>query len=176
MLVVLNAQRDSIRSADREASEQRITIMLISVVVVFLVCQLPQAILKLYTVYVVSTPGALTAARRLELAIGGNFCNLLVIINSAVNFVLYSALSAKFRQTFERTFCSCCVGGAEQVRRRSSASVTGITSVPLTNASMMDAADDPQRRRRPPTLSTDIGHDDVTATSGHGPALLHVAS
>jgi len=162
------------RSADREANEQRITVMLISVVVVFLVCQLPQAILKLYSVYVMSTPGERTSARRLELAIGGNFCNLLVIINSAVNFVLYSALSAKFRQTFRRTFCSCCLGGGEQVRRRSSASVTGLTSVPLTNTSMIDAgADDPQRRRRPRNLSTDAGHDDVTPqNSGRSPALL----
>jgi len=162
------------RSADREVSEQRITVMLISVVVVFLVCQLPQAILKLYTVYVMSTPGALTSARRLELAIGGNFCNLLVIINSAVNFVLYSALSAKFRQTFERTFCRCCVGGDERVRRRSSASVTGPTFVPLTKISMIDAAaDDAQRRRRPRNVSTDTGHDDVTAEdTGLNPALL----
>jgi len=123
-------QSESTKSADRDVSEQSITVMLISVVV-FLVCQLPQAILKLYTVYLVFTPGALTTARRLRLVIGGNFCNLLVMINSATNFVLYSVLSAKFHQTFERTFCRCYGSAEQDGRRRSSVGVTGTTTVAL---------------------------------------------
>ena len=163
-------------AADREVTEQRITVMLISVVVVFLVCQLPQAIQKLYTVYVASTPGAFTAERRLRLAIGGNVCNLLVIVNSAVNFVLYSALSVKFRQTFRRTFCRWCRagaggGGGGTARRRSSASVVGATqtaAVPLTTA-----VDDETRPPLPATnrrLRRTASTDDqlVTAdTSSH---------
>jgi len=164
-------QRESTRSADREQTEQRITVMLISVVVVFLVCQLPQAIQKLYTVYLVSTPGALTTARRLELAIGGNFCNLLVMINSAVNFVLYSAFSAKFRQTFERTFCCC----------RSSPGGGGVAGVPLHTTKLVTVDNDEHRRRQPHTDSTRLCEDDdeldVTAqaagiASGHGQSLL----
>ena len=163
-------QRESTRSSDRETTEQRITVMLISVVVVFLVCQLPQAILKLYTVYLVSTPGALTTAHRLRLQIGGNLCNLLVIVNSAVNFVLYSALSAKFRRTFERTFC-CCRDAAGQSRRPSE---TGVTAVPLTTTLMSDDDRDLHSRRRPRIVLTDFGDEHVTAaeTSGHSRTLL----
>jgi len=139
-------QREStISSSDREVTEHRITVMLISVVVVFLVCQLPQAIQKLYTVYLVSTPCALTTDRRLRLAIGANFCNLLVIVNSAINFVLYSALSAKFRQTFRRTFCRCRVVAPS--RRRGPDDCE--TAVPLATT-----VDDARRTRLPrPTVS-----------------------
>jgi len=162
-------QRETTRNTDRDVSEQRITVMLISVVVVFLVCQLPQAIQKLYTVYLVSTPGALTTARLLELAIGGNFCNLLVIVNSAVNFVLYSALSAKFRQTFKLTFC-CCRGAGQSRRGSSAAGVTYTEAVPLNNALMTvdDDGDERRHRRRPRTVPTDLSDKLVTVeTSDH---------
>jgi len=161
-------QRESTRSADRESTEQHITVMLISVVVVFLVCQLPQAILKLYSVYVVSTPGALTQARRLELAIGGNFCNLLVMVNSAVNFVLYSALSAKFRQTFDRTFCRCRRAG-------------GAGGLPLQTAGSRLVTvdyDGLRSRHRPHTDSTRLADDELVTpetagiTCGHSQSLL----
>lgn len=50
------------------------------------------------------------------LKIAGNVFNLLVVINSSVNFVLYSSFSSKFRMTFRRLFChrgrlSRCLGG-----------------------------------------------------------------
>jgi len=159
-------QRESKRSSDRDVTEQRITVMLISVVVVFLVCQLPQAIQKLYTVYLVSTPGAMTTARQLQLAIGGNFCNLLVIVNSAVNFVLYSALSAKFRQTFLLTFCPCYV---RQARRSSATNLTGLgatAAVPLQADTATTAVGEPKRqhrRGRPHTALTDFNHELVNA-------------
>lgn len=157
MVLLCASQRDSSRSADREVTEQRITLMLIIVVVVFLVCQLPQAIQKLYTVYLISTPGALTTSRRLELTIGANICNLLVIINSAINFVLYSAFSAKFRQTFQRTFCCC----------RRSASVD--TAVPLTTK-LLTVNNDPRHRQ---TATTGFGDQHLAVrTSGHSRTLL----
>jgi len=39
--------------------------------------------------------------------ITGNVFNLLVMVNCAANFILYSALSTKFRATFSRLFCAC---------------------------------------------------------------------
>ena len=39
--------------------------------------------------------------------ITGNVFNLLVMVNCAANFVLYSALSTKFRATFSQLFCAC---------------------------------------------------------------------
>jgi len=151
-------------TADRDVTEHRITVMLISVVVVFLVCQLPQAVQKLYTVYLVSAHGQLTTGRSLRLAIGANFCNLLVIVNSAVNFILYSALSAKFRHTFRQTFCC-----SRQWRCRGSASVIGTMAVPLSNTLMMDG-DHPGRRHRPRVGSTDS--TDKHVTCGRSQTLL----
>jgi len=39
--------------------------------------------------------------------ITGNVFNLLVMVNCAANFILYSALSTKFRSTFSHLFCAC---------------------------------------------------------------------
>jgi len=39
--------------------------------------------------------------------ITGNVFNLLVMVNCAANFILYSAFSTKFRSTFSSLFCAC---------------------------------------------------------------------
>ena len=41
--------------------------------------------------------------------------NLLVMINCSANFILYSAFSTKFRQTFRRMFCCCLRGGPDEL-------------------------------------------------------------
>jgi len=46
-------------------------------------------------------------ARGQVMRITGNVFNLLVMVNCAANFILYSALSTKFRATFSRLFCAC---------------------------------------------------------------------
>ena len=91
----------------RQQREQQITVMLISVVMVFLVCQLPQAITNLYMAYMMATNPSPGMVLRYRLLIVGNVCNLLVMINSSCNFILYSSFSTKFRCTFRRIFCRC---------------------------------------------------------------------
>jgi len=89
------------RSSHIQTSQQtqrHTTLVLCSVVIVFLLCQLPQAVLKVYS----SSNISMTTARQLQVTIVANYCNLLVIINSSINFVLYSVFSSKFRQTFRR--------------------------------------------------------------------------
>ncbi len=91
----------------KQGSEQhKITIMLITVVVVFLFCQLPQAVLNMYVTYLTVTDG-LRKHRIIIITIIGNVFNLLVIINSSVNYILYSAFSNRFRATFNKLFCRC---------------------------------------------------------------------
>lgn len=82
-------------------NEQAITVTLITVVLVFLVCQLPQAIQQLYAIYLDLTD-QLTKERNLVLRIQGNYFNLLVMINASANFLLYSAFSYEFRRSFKR--------------------------------------------------------------------------
>lgn len=76
--------------------EKRITVMLIAVVIVFLICNLPTAVVLIYTS--VHIP---TSRRESALLRGfGNIFNLLAAINAACNFMLYTALSDKYRKYF----------------------------------------------------------------------------
>ncbi|KAI0220218.1 FMRFamide receptor [Lamellibrachia satsuma] len=93
---MMQGMTTSSRRARRAAEQSRVTTMLIIVVVVFLVCQLPSAIMN-----TVDPP------KTDNIIIIHNVCNLLVVINSAVNFVLYSSVSGKFRRTFRHVFLRC---------------------------------------------------------------------
>ncbi|XP_014775344.1 FMRFamide receptor [Octopus bimaculoides] len=88
------------KSSEKSGSEQqKITLMLISVALVFLICQFPGALLLLYSRSI--APGR----RGNDIKIAANITNLLVQINSSVNFILYSLISTKFRRTFALVFC-----------------------------------------------------------------------
>ncbi|XP_023174410.2 uncharacterized protein LOC111601821 [Drosophila hydei] len=73
------------------SQENRVTITLIAVVLLFIVCQLPWAI---YLILVQYMEIEMNIQR-----IAGNVCNLLVAINAAANFFLYCVLSDKYRKT-----------------------------------------------------------------------------
>ena len=122
---------DGSRTERHGRDQQRITVMLIILVAVFLVCQMPQAVQKLYHVYLEKTAAddGLTAQQQLTLTITANYFNLLVMINSSVNFVLYSSFSTKFRLTFRRLFCKC-------LRKRRGAGVPDIMVSEMTSMPM----------------------------------------
>lgn len=86
----------------RQKSEQRVTLTLICIVIVFLLCHSPQAVLNLYISYLEYRKYTISVVMWYKFRIAGNLCNLLVIINASVNFVLYSAFSTKFRRTLNR--------------------------------------------------------------------------
>ncbi|GAB1606664.1 FMRFamide receptor-like [Argonauta hians] len=88
------------RKSEKSGSEQqKITLMLISVALVFLICQFPGALLLLYATSIAH------GRRGNDIKIAANITNLLVQINSSVNFILYSLISTKFRRTFALVFC-----------------------------------------------------------------------
>lgn len=82
--------------------ENNVTIMLVSVVMVFIVCQVPALIYNM--AYSISME-TVTSSQAWEVL--STFRNFLVNLNSAINFILYCALGQKFRRTFVRTFCPC---------------------------------------------------------------------
>ncbi|XP_005090731.1 FMRFamide receptor [Aplysia californica] len=88
----------------RQSRENNVTIMLVSVVMVFIICQVPALIYNM--AYAIDMPKVMTS---LGWNVMSNFRNFLVTLNSAVNFILYCALGQKFRRTFVRTFCPCLV-------------------------------------------------------------------
>ena len=93
------------REPRRQQEQLKITMMLISVVAVFLICQFPNASLMVYTTYIDMAEVTMTAYDRNNVRIAGNVVNLLILINASCNCVLYSVMSSKFRRVFLRAFC-----------------------------------------------------------------------
>jgi hypothetical protein len=83
-------------SSMRQVQEKGITVMLISVIIFFIVCQTPTAVTLIYSHF--WEPPAFTWEWT-RLRIMGNIFNSLVTLNCASNFVLYCMLSTKFRKT-----------------------------------------------------------------------------
>jgi len=103
--------------------------------------------------------------------ITGNVFNLLVMINCAANFILYSAFSTKFRATFSRLFCAChvappssSVSGRGASGRRCDVDQTAgrSTASSTVTADMYNVTDD-QRVTQPAIDNTII--DDLNITS-----------
>lgn len=98
LMTMTQTQRDSANQ------ENKITIMLIAVVILFLICQLPTAVMLVYTsahVYPLnSNSDALITGLN-------NIFNILMASNASCNFVLYCVLSEKYRRTFHKVFCKC---------------------------------------------------------------------
>ncbi|ODM93653.1 FMRFamide receptor, partial [Orchesella cincta] len=92
-----NQQMSSVRQLQTIRQENRITVILIVVVIVFLFCQMPTALVLIYTSIHMPDPGSAEEGILLGL---GNIFNLLVAINAACNFLLYTALSDKYRKYF----------------------------------------------------------------------------
>lgn len=96
-------QTDHASSTQRQ--ENKITITLIAVVILFMICQIPTAILFiLKNAYKSSDPYLEKFYRIL-----GNIFNFLVTLNAAANFLLYCAFSARYRRTLIATFFGKCI-------------------------------------------------------------------
>lgn len=93
-------QSDSIQT-----QENKITITLIAVVILFMVCQIPTAITLIYNLF--HQPPMNSVEENIGLGLG-NIFNFLVTINASCNFMLYCALSDKYRRTFLLTFLPSC--------------------------------------------------------------------
>ncbi|KAK0054570.1 FMRFamide receptor [Biomphalaria pfeifferi] len=86
----------------KQSRENNVTIMLVSVVMVFIVCQVPALIYNI--AYSISMN---RVTESVSWSILSNIRNNLVTLNSAINFILYCALGQKFRRTFVRSLCPC---------------------------------------------------------------------
>jgi len=97
----LMKRTSSARAADAERQADRVTKMLLSILVLFLASEVPQGILGLLTV--IPDSGFFPCYRKL-----GEIMDMLVLFNSAINFLLYCAMSQQFRDTFTELFKPCC--------------------------------------------------------------------
>ena len=94
------AKSKLVKSRDRDHS--RTTCMLVVVVVLFLITELPQGILALFSGLL---PGFFDAFY-MPL---GDLMDIIALINNAVNFILYCSMSKQFRDTFLGLFCWPCL-------------------------------------------------------------------
>lgn len=104
ILAVRHSQRQRKDMNVRQCRENSITIMLVSIVMVFIVCQVPALVYNL--AYAVDNAHV---QMNFGYQILSNLRNFLVNLNSAVNFILYCALGQKFRRIFIHTFLRRCV-------------------------------------------------------------------
>mgnify|MGYP002716648612 CR=1 FL=1 len=74
--------------------DAHITRLLIAVVIFFIICQLPTALVIVYDTF--HQPSNQNKKMKQIL---GNVCNLLMAINSAGNFIIYCLLSRRYRET-----------------------------------------------------------------------------
>lgn len=103
---LINAIRTSrasrVQMSSSAVKENNMTLMLVSVVVVFLVCQLPSIADNILWTALNSYQQRCNATYIKFTTIS----NLMVIFNSACNFVLYCLFGKKFRRVFCKVFCS----------------------------------------------------------------------
>ncbi|KAK2579309.1 hypothetical protein KPH14_008262 [Odynerus spinipes] len=88
------------RNMEKERQTDRTTMMLLAVLLLFLLTELPQGVLGLLSV-ILGSSFFLTCYVML-----GDVIDILTLINSAINFILYCAMSRQFRMTFKQLFCS----------------------------------------------------------------------
>lgn len=100
-------QKNSTKQDNKRSDEQKkITRMLLSVAVVFLICLLPGDILLISSLTVEGF-AFFGTYHNLFLALS-DICLLFEMINSCANFVIYMLLNKNFFETFSTLFC-CCI-------------------------------------------------------------------
>ncbi|XP_052224818.1 G-protein coupled receptor dmsr-1-like [Dreissena polymorpha] len=109
LLITLHASRlaHSRTSNDSTVSGQlstrtirtsRTTIMLLIVIVLFLITELPQGVLILFCIFKEHF------FEQIYIPLGDTM-DIIALVNSGINFVLYCTMSQEFRKTFIRLFC-----------------------------------------------------------------------
>lgn len=86
-----------------QSDQNKVTILLIATVLLFLICQLPSALLLIYEAIFPLDNHVSDVTKDIRLGLN-NIANGLTAINASVNFLIYSCFSDKFRQTFRALF------------------------------------------------------------------------
>ena len=93
-------------------NRENITLMLVAVVTVFIICSIPGLTLRIIvTIRYFSKWGI----ELLTLQIINTITNMLLTVNSSINFLLYCLIGKKFRRILQRMFCMTLKGGVPDV-------------------------------------------------------------
>lgn len=88
--------RKSITRRKPTKEENNITLVMVVIILMFIVCQTPASINQILY-YIVPQETRITCGHYLRYY---HICNLLIIINSSVNFIIYCVFRRQFRQQF----------------------------------------------------------------------------
>ena len=97
---IIQSLRHTKSTRKKLSSRNRITVMLLSIVIVFVVCITPDTVMTFIGL-------GYTDANYLARAIR-EITDLLLTINSAVNIILYCTFNKAFRKEFKLLFCARC--------------------------------------------------------------------
>ncbi|KAK3106656.1 hypothetical protein FSP39_024645 [Pinctada imbricata] len=97
-MCIINALRKT-RAKKRHAQRHRVTFMMIIIIMVFLFCTTPDAVMTLFLDFGYHEEENYYAKGVRE------FSDSLLAVNAAVNFIIYCVLSRTFRQSFTTLFC-----------------------------------------------------------------------
>lgn len=112
------------KSADKERQTDRTTRMLLAVLLLFLITEFPQGILGLLTL--------MLGKRFFQDCYQnmGEVMDMLALVNSAINFILYCVMSRQFRNTFSLLFLPSWISKAEsQALSHGNPTTTQVTQV-----------------------------------------------
>ncbi|KAE9549385.1 hypothetical protein FO519_007413 [Halicephalobus sp. NKZ332] len=87
----------------KKVPKDHTTPMLVAVLSIFLIAELPQGVMLVLT----GVFSSQTFHDKFYIPLG-DFMDVLSLVNSAVNFLIYCAMSRKFRSVFFQLFFSCC--------------------------------------------------------------------
>lgn len=100
----INQRKDflkvSLSNSCKLREHSRTTKMLITVIVLFIVTELPQGVLIILS----ATKEGFFNTVYIPL---GDVMDIVALVNNGINFVLYCSMSTKFRETFLRLYCRC---------------------------------------------------------------------
>lgn len=99
--LIISALRKQRVKGKKQVSRNRVTVMLITVIIVFLICITPDALMS--TIFEIGYAEEDNLGRGIR-----EYTDLLLAVNSAVNFIIYCACSKLFRQTFVKLFFLRC--------------------------------------------------------------------
>ncbi|VDN98117.1 unnamed protein product [Rodentolepis nana] len=100
------------------SEQQRITVMLISIVVAFLILQTPSTVISI-AIHILTEEQKADENFFSILVVVSNISNVLLFINATLNFVFYSLFSVKFRTTCKTILGrKCCGESVKQNRPR----------------------------------------------------------
>lgn len=106
------------RSHRHQLEQQKTTRMLVVVVIFFCLLQMPSAVSAVISSLILNKRLTFSPIGKRYLLVYGNVVNLLLLFNAALNFILYSCFSLKFRNTFRRVFLHCNASSAARPESR----------------------------------------------------------